>query len=104
MKPHVFCLILFACLSACALTPEQRVRQALVDAGVQPPVAQCMAGKLTRKLSIAQLRELKAAVKAARGPDGRTTLKAIKRHLRDVDPVITFTVTRAAIGCEISDG
>ena len=97
-------LALSGLLSGCALTAEQRVRQALVDAGLQPPVAGCMAGKMTRKLSTDQLRELHAAVKAARGPDGRTSLKAIKRQLSTVNPVITYVVTRAAITCELKAG
>lgn len=46
-----------AALAACA-TPETRVRSALTDAGVSPPIAACMADRMVDRLSLGQLRKL----------------------------------------------
>ena len=39
-------LLLLLPLAACAASPEQRVRAALVDAGVREEVARCMAERM----------------------------------------------------------
>ena len=44
-------------LTACA-TPEQRVRSGLVDAGLSPPMAACMATRMVDRLSLQQLRRI----------------------------------------------
>lgn len=44
-------------LAACA-TPEQRVRNGLVDAGLSRPIAACMAERMVDRLSLLQLRRI----------------------------------------------
>lgn len=44
-------------LASCA-TPETRVRTALTNAGVSPPIAACMADRMVDRLSLGQLRKL----------------------------------------------
>ncbi|WP_179504703.1 MULTISPECIES: hypothetical protein [unclassified Sphingomonas] len=79
-----------ACVSKLA---EGRVRSALVDAGVSPSNAACMAERMTDRLSIGQLRRLEA-------------LRAPKRSLSDYvwtvkrldDPqLVDVTVSAAAL-------
>jgi hypothetical protein len=48
-------------LSGCVETVKQvSVKSALVDNGISPPVADCMARQMAKKLSIAQLQHLQA--------------------------------------------
>src|SRR3546814_15083068 len=56
MKKFAFLLSLLA-LAACA-TPETRVRNSLLKAGLSEPMAVCMAGRMVDRLSLAQLRRL----------------------------------------------
>src|SRR3546814_15840425 len=56
MKKFAFLLSLLA-LAACA-TPETRVRNSLLKAGLSEPMAACMAGRMVDRLSLAQLRRL----------------------------------------------
>ena len=46
-----------AMLAGCA-TPESRLRAGLVNAGLSPPVAGCMAGRMVDRLSLMQLRRI----------------------------------------------
>ena len=46
-----------AMLAGCA-TPEARLRAGLVNAGLSPPVAGCMAGRMVDRLSLMQLRRI----------------------------------------------
>jgi hypothetical protein len=51
----VFCALL--ALAACA-TPETRLREGLVNAGLAEPMADCMAGRMADRLSLIQLRRI----------------------------------------------
>lgn len=44
-------------LAGCA-TPEQRVRAGLIDAGLSPPLAACMADRMVERLNLLQLRRI----------------------------------------------
>lgn len=48
---------MIALLAGCA-TPEQRVRAGLVDAGLSPPLAACMAERMVERLNLLQLRRI----------------------------------------------
>lgn len=56
--------------TGCSQIAESRVRSALIDAGLSEKDADCMAGRMVDRLSIAQLRKLEA-------------LEGEKRSLRD---------------------
>jgi hypothetical protein len=47
-------------LAGCSQVAESRVRSALMDAGLSEKDADCMAGRMVDRLSIAQLRKLEA--------------------------------------------
>jgi len=89
-------------LASCAVTPEQRVNAALRDAGVPPRVASCMAERMADRLSIEQLKELKALSKLHE-PGEHMGPKHIMRSVEAIgDPEIVRVTTRAALGCYIA--
>ncbi len=90
-------------LAGCAVTPEQKVRTALVDAGVSDSVAKCMARPMAHKLSIQQLLELKRLGSLARAdPEQKMTPRRILRKVEALgDPEIVAVTSRAALGCTI---
>jgi hypothetical protein len=101
LKP-VAVLLPLALLAGCAATPEQRVRAALVNAGVQDDVAHCMAHRMVEKLSLQQLMELKrlAALAKEEDPDRKMTPHRLLRKVEALgDPEIISVTSRAAIGC-----
>ena len=53
-------LVLAASAGCLEMIAESRVRSALVDAGLADATADCMAGRMVDRLSIAQLRRLEA--------------------------------------------
>ena len=96
--------LLFLALAACTpVTPEVRVRTALVDAGLNREVAACMAERMVDRLSIPQLRKL-ASLSKLRDSDLRTmTIEQFLHRIRALgDPEILKVVTKAGIGCAIA--
>lgn len=88
-------------LAACA-TPENRVKTALLNAGVSEPVSDCMADRLTDKLSIAQLQKLGRLARDT-GPVRNMSLAELRERLNAVgDPEIVSVVTTAGIGCTVA--
>jgi hypothetical protein len=72
---------------------ESRVRSALVEAGVADPTADCMAGRMVDRLTIAQLRKLEAL----KG-DSRSVGDYLAAVRRVGDPeVIAVTASSAAL-------
>jgi hypothetical protein len=96
-------LLLLLPLAACAASPEQRVRAALVDAGVREDVARCMAERMAAKLSIEQLEELKRLGSLAKqDPDKKMTPHRILRKVEALgDPEVVSVTSRAALVCYV---
>ena len=74
-------LLAAAALSGCA-TPETRLKQALVEAGLSEPMAGCMAGRMVDRLSIAQLYRMRDLKEAGRASSTDEFLHRV-RSLRD---------------------
>lgn len=92
-------------LAACAtISPEAKVREKLLEAGLKPRMAQCVAEKLVRHLSTAQLRRLGQLAKLPRrhaaGPLRIDEFLARLDALND--PQIVAVATRAGLGCAIA--
>lgn len=89
---------LAALLSAgCVQTiAESRVQSALIDVGLSPGNADCMAGRMVDRLTIDQLRKLEA-MKARQGEP--TDLASYVRRVRNVGDaeVISVTASSAAL-------
>ena len=103
LRMRLAVLLSLSLLTGCVASPEQRVRVALVNAGVPDEVAHCMARRMVAKLSVDQLKELKQLEKLARSESGEP-LNA-HRLLRQAealdDPEVVKVTTRAVIGCYI---
>jgi hypothetical protein len=86
-----------ALVSSCA-TPETRLRTGLVNAGVSPALAACMAERMVDRLSLMQLRRM------ADLPSAREA-QSIDQFLRNVralrDPEILTVTTAAAARCAV---
>jgi len=90
--------------SACsAISPEAKVRQKLVDAGVRPELADCMAGKLVRKLDSDELHQLARVARLPAGHPGHLRFDELGGRLQALnDPHIVSVVTRVGLGCAIA--
>jgi len=90
-------------LSACSLvSPEARIREKLLAAGVKPHLATCLAGKLSRKLSTSELEELGKAAKGAGDHQGHLGIGGLADRLASInDPHVSDVVARAGLSCAI---
>lgn len=98
--------LLLACLAVSACTtvsPEARVREKLVEAGLPPRIAACMAERMVDRLPIAQLRRLQSL---ARLPDRDLRAMSVDQLLHQVraldDPEIFAVVSRSGLRCAIA--
>ena len=87
--------------TACT-TPEDQVQTALIEAGLQPAIATCMAKRMTDRLSIAQLQKL-ARAKGGAGEKVSELGAAdfLERARRIDDPEVVRVTTGAALGCTL---
>ncbi len=87
-------------LAGCAASREIQVRNALTNAGLSRPMAECMAEPLARDLSASQLRALarvgKIAESEVRDLSQRQILDLFRR---DLDPETVALVVRSGLGC-----
>lgn len=87
-------------LAGCAETiAESRVRSALVSGGLSDRDADCMAGRMVDRLTIAQLRRLEALAGQSRETLGQLSLPQyidLVRRIGDAE-VIAVTTTSAAL-------
>lgn len=88
-------------LTACA-TPQTSVRTALLDAGLPPPIAGCMADRMVDRLSLIQLNKL-SGLKKLRGTDMRkvTVDEFLKRTRSLQDPEILGVVSSSGLICAV---
>src|SRR3546814_13444823 len=96
-------LFLYTTLFRSCSTPESKVRSRLIEVGVSPPMAGCMAERVVDRLSYAQLRRLGELGRIA-GDDVRDMRvgELLERTRALQDPEILSVVSRAALGCAIS--
>ena len=92
-------------LAACAtISPEAKVREKLLEAGLKPRMAQCVAERLVHHLSTVQLRKLGQLAKLPRQhADGHMRIDEFLARLDALgDPEIVAVATRAGLGCAIA--
>lgn len=97
-------LMLLAALAGCAtVSPEARVRTKLIEAGIRPPVAGCMAERMVDRLSLVQLKRLQSLGGLASHDMREMSVDELVRRLRALrDPEIVSVVLKAGIGCSIA--
>lgn len=89
----------FVLLAGCA-TPETRLRNGLVDAGLSQPVAACMADRMVDRLSLVQLRRLAALGSLRDQPIRELSTEQFFRKVRALkDPEILGVTTSSAALC-----
>lgn len=89
-------------LAACATSPESRVRAGLVDAGISPPMAGCMAERMVDRLSLAQLRRLQSIASLRSADLGRMSIDRFLYQVRALDdPEIFLVTSKAALACAL---
>lgn len=101
MKKPLLILSL-AALAACATTPEAKVRNSLLKAGLSEPMAACMAERMVDRLSLVQLRRLSSlsSIKE-RNLRAMTIDEFIYRTRALQDPEILSVVTSSGLRCAI---
>ena len=82
--------LLFGCAS-----PETRLRNGLVEAGLSEPLAACMAGRMVEHLSLVQLRRIADLPNSRRSGTTDEFLRRV-RALRDPE-ILRVTSTSAAL-------
>lgn len=90
-------------LSACTtITPEQKVRASLIDAGLSPRMAACMADRMVDRLSLDQLRRLKSLASLEKADMGAMSVDRFLYKVRATeDPEIFIVMSRAALACAL---
>lgn len=88
-------------LAACA-TPETRVRNGLMSAGLSAPVSACMADRMVDRLSPEQLRKLADLGKLKNRDPGEITAKEFVKQTRSLqDPEILGVVSSSGLICAV---
>ena len=102
MKRLVLTVMLTVTLAACA-TPETRIRNALVEAGLSKPIAGCMADRMVDRLSLIQLNKLRGLGKLQDKKVRKLTIEEfVKRTKALQDPEILSVVTSSGVICAIT--
>jgi hypothetical protein len=98
LSPSVVALL---ALSACStLSPESRVRAGLVNAGLSPRMAACMAPRMVDRLSVEQLQQLKSLASLRKSDMGEMSVDRFLYKVRGLqDPEIFVVTSKAALHC-----
>tara|TARA_R110000824_G_scaffold10312_2_gene45678 strand:- start:1012 stop:1326 length:315 start_codon:yes stop_codon:yes gene_type:complete len=88
-------------LAACA-TPETRVRNGLMSAGLSAPISACMADRMVDRLSLGQLNKLNGLGKLKKRKPGDVTINEFVKQTRALqDPEIVGVVTSSGVICVV---
>jgi len=99
----VSALALMALAGCATVSPETRVRDKLIEVGIKPRVAGCMAEHMVDKLSLAQLKRLQSlGGLASHDMRGMSVDELVHRLGALQDPEIVSVVLKAGIGCSIA--
>lgn len=95
--------IFVVALAGCASVAKPSIRSALVNAGARSSVADCMAQRMTDRLSIAQLQKLQR-VKAAPGEKTHdlSAMDIVERVNRIGDPEVVAVTASAGVICTVT--
>lgn len=90
-------------LSACAtVSPESRLRNGLIDAGLSPHMAGCMSERMVDRLSLLQLRRLQSLASLRKSSIGDMSVDRFLYKVRALeDPEIFMVTSKAAIVCAL---
>ncbi|WP_254913949.1 hypothetical protein [Sphingobium sp. Z007] len=90
-------LLLPACSS---LSPESRLRAGLVEAGLSPQMADCMAERMVDRLSLAQLRKLQSLASLRKSHSGKASIEQLLHEAQALqEPEILAVTSSSALVC-----
>jgi hypothetical protein len=96
-------LVALSLLGCVTVSKTARVRTALVEAGLSPKMASCMADRLVDRLSDDELRQLGHLAKLPRKDVGHMSIRDIADRVSAIgDPHIVKVVTSSGLGCAIA--
>ena len=100
---RVLLILAVVAVSGCGLvSPEAKVRDRLRAAGVKPHMADCLAPKLVRKLSTAQLEALGRVAKLPHEDKHHLSIGDLEDRLQAAgDPRVVDVVARVGLACAI---
>ena len=102
MKQLALPFLIAITLSGCA-SPETRIRNALVEAGLSKTVAGCMADRMVDRLSLGQLNKLRGLGKLQDKKAQKLSIaEYVARTKALQDPEIVSVVTSSGVICAIS--
>lgn len=103
IKPCLFTgLLAFPLLLAGCATPQARVEAGLMKAGLPQPMAECMADRMVRKLSITQLRRLQSLSTVPKTDYRAISIDQFVHKVRALeDPEIIGVTSKAALICAL---
>lgn len=88
--------------SCASMSPESKLRTGLIEAGLSPRMANCMAVDMADRLSLMQLRRLQSLASLRKSHMGDMTLDRFLYKVRALEDQEIFLVSsRAAIRCAI---
>jgi hypothetical protein len=94
--------VLMLAASCASVSPESRLRAGLLDAGLSPRMAGCMAQDMADRLSISQLRQLQSLASLRKSHMDRMSIDTLLHKVRALDDPEIFVVTsKAAFRCAI---
>jgi hypothetical protein len=97
----ILAMMTLSALTACA-TPETRVRNGLMRAGLSAPLSACMADRMVDRLSLGQLNKLNGLGKLnKRSADDVTINEFVKQTRALQDPEIVAVVTSSGVICAV---
>ena len=100
--PFLIAAATFTMVTGCA-TPQTQLQRGLVGAGLPKTQSACMAGRMTGKLSLFQLRRIGSLANFKDEKLGKMSADRFMHNIRALkDPEIISVTTRAALGCAIS--
>ena len=88
-------------LAGCSAIYENRVESKLVDAGLSPPVAACMAERMVDRLSRKQLQDIGRLAGAGRKAD-MNLRQFLRQYRAAVDPEVYSVLTTAGLRCALA--
>jgi hypothetical protein len=95
--------LVLSALGGCAVTYEGRIRGNLIEAGLSPSMAGCMAERMANRLSVSQLKSLGRLAGLRSRDIGEMDVEEFLRRSRALlDPKIYAVLTRAGLGCAIA--
>ena len=94
---------LSAALAGCStLSPESRLREGLIDAGLSPRLSACMAERMADRLSLDQLHKLQSLASLRKTEEKKLTVGRLRHKIRALEgPEILAVTSKAALACAL---